>query len=449
MACIVMAHIAMAYMVMTCTVMACIVMACIVWVDVLEKNSATRLKTYDYLIGERAHSFPKHMFEAIKKAWEELDDGEQEISSRRTRDEVKAAKELEVQKKRVTAEKKRAQELEALLDPSAEAEVADYYEGSDEELGGHYETIVIDAESDGNHSGDESDRVDFKRSRDKHVEDTARRDEERRRSKMTADEARIAKDPEAVKRNKERDAEPKPTPKQKEAVKKRRKNEDRAEVSRKAAELAKEKEKLKTQQEQSRGLCHSCKKPGHKASQCPHPICSKCGEPGHRPEHCPEAICEGCQAHEMEDHTGHLYHVCPYKDINPFCTFCKGTGHESDTCPKPGCKRAARVAAKSAAKPAVPKYNPNQPGLGFEQPDGAEFGLEDFSMDGEAMTDEMFQQQCEAKRQRVLLIESRKLTLEQVRESARKEAPEKHAIKLKDSPKPPKVKGTPTFGSTI
>ena len=306
---------------------------------------------------------------------------------------------------------------------------------------------MVADESDDNHSGEESDGADFKRKRIKDVEDTVRLDEERRRSKTTADEPRIARDPKAVKCNKKKNAKPKPTPQQREAARKRRKEADRAEVSRKAAELAKESKKLKTQQERSRGLCHLCKKPGHKAIQCTNPICGKCGEPGHRAEHCPEAVCEGCQAHEMEDFKGHLYHVCPYKDINQFCTFCKHTGHEADNCRKPGCKKAARAAAKSAAKPAGPEYDPHRPGAGFVQPEGSQMGLEDFSLDGDVVSHETFEQQCEAEHQRVLLIESRKLKLAHVRESAKKEAAEKFETE-KDNPKPRKVKGTPSFGTT-
>ena len=96
----------------------------------------------------------------------------------------------------------------------------------------------------------------------------------------------------------------------------------------------------------------------------------------------------------------------------------------------------------------VPEYDPLRPGAGFVQPDGAQVGLEDFSLDGEVVTDEMFQQQCEAEHQRVLLIESRRLELEHVRESAKKEAAEKFATKTETSPKPRKVKGTPAFGAT-
>ena len=40
--------------------------------DVLEKNSATRLRTHDYLKGERAHSSPKPMFKELKEVWEKL-----------------------------------------------------------------------------------------------------------------------------------------------------------------------------------------------------------------------------------------------------------------------------------------------------------------------------------------------------------------------------------------
>ena len=87
-------------------------------------------------------------------------------------------------------------------------------------------------------------------------------------------------------------------------------------------------------------------------------------------------------------------------------------------------------------------------GLGFVQPAGADIGLEDFSMGDEAMTDEMFQQQCRDEREQVLLSETRKLTLEEVRESARKEAAERHALKLKDSLGLSKSKSTRTFGST-
>ena len=124
--------------------------------------------------------------------------------------------------------------------------------------------------------------------------------EERRRSKTTADEPTIDKDPEVVKRNKKAAAKPKPTAKQREASKKRQQEADRAEVSRKAAELKKHEKKPKLQQERNQGVCHLCKQPGHKANQCTNPIWSKCGEPGHRAEHCWEAACEGCEAHKME-----------------------------------------------------------------------------------------------------------------------------------------------------
>ena len=62
--------------------------------------------------------------------------------------------------------------------------------------------------------------------------------------------------------------------------------------------------------------------------------------------------------------------------------------------------------------PAEAEYDPNQPGLGFVQPAGANLGLEDLSMGDEAMTDEMFEQQCIDERERVLKSETRKLTLE-------------------------------------
>ena len=130
--------------------------------------------------------------------------------------------------------------------------VVDYEADTDDELGGQGESAAVDDESDDDRSGEESDNANFKR-RYKHVEDSVRLDEERRRSLTTADEPKTDKDPAAVKRNKEKDAEPKPTAKQREAAKKRRKEEERAEVSRKAAELEKEKKKLKRQQERSRG----------------------------------------------------------------------------------------------------------------------------------------------------------------------------------------------------
>ena len=60
--------------------------------------------------------------------------------------------------------------------------------------------------------GDDSDKVDslyFKRGKIKHVEDTAKHNEERWQSKMTADEPTINKGPEVVKHNKKEAAKPK------------------------------------------------------------------------------------------------------------------------------------------------------------------------------------------------------------------------------------------------
>ena len=90
--------------------------------DVLEKNSATRLRTHDYLKGERAHSSPKPMFKELKEVWEKLDEAERKLRTKRMQDDIKTAKELEAQKKRKAAEEKRRREEEALFDVNAAEE---------------------------------------------------------------------------------------------------------------------------------------------------------------------------------------------------------------------------------------------------------------------------------------------------------------------------------------
>ena len=417
------------------------------WSDVLSQNSMSSLKQLDYLKGERAHTFPRDMFKDLKGAWDKQQEDEQNFKLRRMQLDRKAEKEMAAQRKRKAADEKRKRDKDRTFDANAEEEEVDYEGESDGGHDGHDQESTLDEESDA-----EPDKHDFKR-RSKRKDDSRDSDEERRRSRTVADEPRIGKpnlrDPKAVQRNKENDAKPKPTEEQREAAKKRRKKEEMAEVSKKAALLKKEEAKQKEQQERKAGQCHLCKKIGHKAKDCPNPICRNCGEPGHHAERCPEAICDGCKAWGMDEEAckGHLYKVCPFVQ-NEYCTFCRQTGHKSDNCPKPGCKNTARVAAKSAPK-AAPGYDPNQPDAGFERPAGAQVGLEDYLLEGEEVTDEMFKQQCEAEHQCVFLIESRKLEMEHVRESARKEAAEKYAAKSANaSPKPRKAKSIPASGST-
>ena len=181
-----------------------------------------------------------------------------------------------------------------------------------------------------------------------------------------------------------------------------------------------------------------CKKEGHIARDCPNPICSNCGE-GHHVRHCPAIICQGCIAYKMKDDEGrstaqgHLYWRCPFRAQNPFCTFCRNKGHEITSCTAKGRKRAAKVAAEQEAadraaeavheEPDNDDYDPNNPSAGLVLPVGSNL---------DAMTDEDFEQHLADLEAQECKSEKRRLRVEQVLASAKKQA----AAELKITPKP-------------
>ncbi|KAK8811492.1 hypothetical protein WA158_003226 [Blastocystis sp. Blastoise] len=78
-------------------------------------------------------------------------------------------------------------------------------------------------------------------------------------------------------------------------------------------------------------ICHICKKPGHKAIDCPlkqsKQCCFLCGEPGHESKRCPHRICNKCHC------VGHNASSCKNTNSHKYCYTCGSKLHSSKECP--------------------------------------------------------------------------------------------------------------------
>ena len=113
--------------------------AMVYWSDVLNKNytSTVRLMPEGALLGDRGHSFLKHLFVHMKATWLDLTEENQEEARQRQKAQIRAEKEKKAQRKRVEDAKKREKEGEALWYASHhdEENVVDYNDSDNNQAG--------------------------------------------------------------------------------------------------------------------------------------------------------------------------------------------------------------------------------------------------------------------------------------------------------------------------